>query len=276
MSNELEAFLEYITVIKALSPRSIDAYRSDLVALEKVSSKPLIQIDSAQVFKSLSMIENKRTLNRKLSAFNSFLDFCHKNHYETQTNKFSLSKVPQNLPKYLSYTTIQADLNLIDRSEWIGLRDYALILFLYATGVRISECLSIEEGDMEGMWLRIRHGKGEKERYVPIAKEADEALRAYRDLSPYPNRPQIWLNYRGEPLSRISAFKITQKYLGVSPHALRHSYATGLILGGADLRVVQELLGHASLLTTQIYTHVQKQNLQETVLQCHPMVKELG
>ncbi len=276
MSKELEAFLEYITVIKALSPKSIDAYRTDLEGLEKASSKPLIRIDSAQVFKSLSMIENKRTLNRKLSAFNSFLDFCHRNRYETQTNKFSLSKVPQNLPKYLSYETIQAGLNLIDRSEWIGLRDYALILFLYATGIRISECLSIEEGDMEGMWLRIRHGKGEKERYVPIAKEADEALRAYRDRSPYVHRPRIWLNYRGEPLSRISAFKITQKYLGTSPHSLRHSYATGLILGGADLRVVQELLGHASLLTTQIYTHVQKQNLQETVLQYHPMVKEFG
>jgi integrase/recombinase XerD len=160
---------------------------------------------------------------------------------------------------------------LIDRSEWIGMRDFALILFLYATGARVSECLMVEEGDIEGEWLRIRHGKGEKERYVPIAAEALKALRAYQEASPYQNRPDLWLNYLGEPLSRISAFKITQKYLGVSPHALRHSFATALILGGADLRVVQELLGHASLLTTQIYTHVQKQNLQETVLKHHPM-----
>ncbi len=81
----------------------------------------------------------------------------------------------------------------------------------------------------------------------------------------------IWCNYKGDSLSRISAYKITQKYLGVSPHVLRHSYATSLIIGGADLRVVQELLGHASLLTTQVYTHIQKQNLKETVELCHPM-----
>ncbi|MPN43590.1 Tyrosine recombinase XerD [bioreactor metagenome] len=96
-----------------------------------------------------------------------------------------------------------------------------------------------------------------------------KALRAYRDACPF-NRPLLWLNYRGEPLSRVSAFKITQKYLDTSPHALRHSYATALILGGADLRVVQELLGHASLLTTQIYTHVARERLKQLHAQHHP------
>lgn len=271
MSKELEAFIEYITVIKALSPRTIEAYSRDLDEIEQSALKALVEIDSNTVFQILGTIVNKRTLNRKLSAFNSFLDFCHRSRFDSVSSKFSLSKVPKNLPKYVTYETIQSGLGMIDRSDWIGLRDYALILFLYATGSRISECLVAEEGDIEGEWLRIRHGKGEKERYVPIAHEALKALRAYQEASPYQNRPHLWLNYRGEPLSRISAFKITQKYLGVSPHALRHSYATALILGGADLRVVQELLGHASLLTTQIYTHVQKQNLQETVLKHHPM-----
>lgn len=271
MSKELEAFIEYITVIKALSPRTIEAYAHDLSGIEQLAAKSLTQIDSTLVFKILGSITNKRTLNRKLSAFNSFLDFCHRNRFDSLSTKFSLSKIPKNLPKYLPFETIQSSLALIDRSDWIGLRDYALILFLYASGSRISECLVAQEGDIEGEWLRIRHGKGEKERYVPIAQEALKALRAYQESAPYHNRPHLWLNYRGEPLSRISAFKITQKYLGVSPHALRHSYATALILGGADLRVVQELLGHASLLTTQIYTHVQKQNLQETVLKHHPM-----
>lgn len=273
MSKELEAFIEYITVIKALSPRTIEAYSHDLSEIEHTSQKSLTEIDSNSVFQILGTIANKRTLNRKLSAFNSFLDFCHRNRFDSLASKFALSKVPKNLPKYLTFETIQSALRLVDRSEWIGLRDYALLLFLYATGVRVSECLMVEEGDIEGEWLRIRHGKGEKERYVPIAQEALKALRAYQEASVYQNRPSLWLNYRGEPLSRISAFKITQKYLGVSPHALRHSYATALILGGADLRVVQELLGHASLLTTQIYTHVQKQNLQDTVLKHHPMAK---
>lgn len=272
MSPGLEAFIEYITVVKALSKRTVEAYSRDLNEIEKSAGSDLVILDSKAVFTVLGDIQNKRTLNRKLSAFNSFLDFCHKNRFDSASSKFSLSKVPKNLPKYISYETIQSGLKLIDRSEWIGMRDYALILFLYATGTRIGECLGAEEGDIEGEWLRIRHGKGEKERYVPIAQEALRTLRAYQEACPYTKRT-LWLNYRGEALSRISAFKITQKYLSVSPHALRHSYATALILGGADLRVVQELLGHASLLTTQIYTHVQKHNLQETLLTCHPMAK---
>lgn len=272
MSPELDAFFEYIIVVKALSPRTIEAYRHDLCELEKLSGKSLTHIDSSEVFRLLGSISNKRTLNRKLSSLNSFLDFCHKHRFDSASTKFALSKVPKNLPKFLTYQTILSGLNVIDRSEWIGLRDYALVLFLYATGARIGECLAAEERDIEGEWLRIRHGKGEKERYVPIAPEALKALRLYQEACPYTKRT-LWLNYRGEPLSRISAFKITQKYLGVSPHALRHSYATALILGGADLRVVQELLGHASLLTTQIYTHVQKHNLQQTVLNHHPMAK---
>lgn len=272
MSREFEAFIEHIALIRGLSPRTVEAYKHDLEEIEKAGRKPLIELGSNDIFSTLASVSNKRTLNRKLSAFNSFLDFCHKNRYKSASSKFSLSKIPKNLPQYLPYERIHSALDSIQRSDWIGIRDYALILFLYATGARISECLSLEEGDIEGEWLRIRHGKGEKERYVPIAPAALIALKTYRDHCPY-HSPHVWVNYRGEPLSRISAFKTTQKYLGVSPHALRHSYATSLILGGADLRVVQELLGHASLLTTQIYTHVQKRHLQQTLLECHPMTK---
>ncbi len=273
MSKELEAFLEYITIIRSLSPKTVSAYRSDLCEIEATTSKGLIDLDSALIFQTLSSIQNKRTLNRKLSALNSFLDFCHRHQFDSTLSKFSLSKLPKTLPKYVPYESIMKSLGLIDKSNWIGMRDYALIVFLYATGTRISECLEVREEDIQEQWLRVRHGKGDKERYIPIAQEALSALREYQDAKPF-RQNALWLNYRGEPLSRISAFKICQKYLGTSPHTLRHSYATGLILGGADLRVVQELLGHASLLTTQIYTHVQKHNLHETVLKCHPMAKE--
>ncbi len=271
MSSSIDAFLEYITINKALRPKTIEAYRHDLSEIERITAKPLLELESSAIFTTLALIVNKRTLNRKLSALNSFLDFCHRSQFDSKLSKFRLSKVPKTLPRYLSFESIMGALEGIDRSDWLGLRDYALIVFLYATGTRISECLSVEEDDIEGEWLRVRHAKGEKERYIPIAQEALRALRAYQDACPCVKQRSLWLNYRYEPLSRISAFKITQKYLGVSPHALRHSYATGLILGGADLRVVQELLGHASLLTTQIYTHVQKHNLQQTVLECHPM-----
>jgi integrase/recombinase XerD len=181
-----------------------------------------------------------------------------------------MAKVPKNLPKYLSADEILQGIELIDRSTVAGLRDYALILFLYASGCRISEALLAQRSDILEGWLKIRFAKGEKERVVPLAPVATEALGKYleaQDLS----SPYIWLNYKGDPLSRISAYKIVKKYLGVSPHVLRHSFASSLIIGGADLRVVQELLGHASLETTQIYTHIQKQNLEDTMTRYHPL-----
>lgn len=273
MSGELEAFIEYIGVIRALSKKSVEAYRSDLLQIEELLQKPLIEIDSASLFELLGRYENKRTLNRKLSSVNAFFDYCYKNHFTDEKTKLKLSKIPKLLPKFLSYKEIQNALKMIDKSTVLGLRDYALILFLYASGARVSECLALRLEDIEGEWLRIRHAKGQKERIVPIANIAKEAIDEYLHAMPK-ERVFVWANYQGKKLSRISAYKITQKYLGVSPHVLRHSYATALIMGGADLRVVQELLGHASLLTTQIYTHVQKQDLKETVDACHPMAKE--
>ena len=273
MSKELEAFIEYITVIRALSKKSVSAYKSDLVALEDALQKPLIKLDTNALFELLGRYKNKRTLNRKLSSINAFFDFCYKSQFVEEKTKLKFSKIPKLLPKFLAFAQIQSALALIDRSSVIGLRDYALILFLYATGARISECLALQREDIEGEWLHIRHAKGEKERIVPIASVAKKAIDAYINEAKN-EKTFVWQNYKGERLSRIFAYKITQKYLGVSPHVLRHSYATSLIAGGADLRVVQELLGHASLLTTQIYTHIQKQDLKETIEACHPMAKE--
>ncbi|RLA73898.1 MAG: integrase [Epsilonproteobacteria bacterium] len=273
MSNELEAFIEYISVTRALSKKSVEAYQSDLNSLEETLDKPLIDLDSSALLSVLAKYENKRTLNRKLSSVNAFFDFCHKNQFLQTKTKLKFAKIPKLLPKFLSFTEIQNSLELIDRSTTLGLRDYALILFLYASGARISECLALGREDIDGEWLHILHAKGEKERIVPIADVAREAIDIYLSALEREN-DFVWANYQGNRLSRISAYKITQKYLGVSPHVLRHSYATSLITGGADLRVVQELLGHASLLTTQIYTHVQKQELKDTVDVCHPMAKE--
>lgn len=270
MSNELEAFLEYIQVTKALSKKSCEAYRNDLLQIEELTGKPLISLDTNTTLNALSSYRNKRTLNRKLSAVNTFFEFCFRSDFVAERQKIKLAKIPKNLPKFLSYEQIQKGIKSIDTAGWTGKRDAALILFLYATGMRITECLSMRRVDIDGSWLRVRHGKGDKERLIPVAKEALSLLQGYLDDLPF-EKEEIWLNYTGKALSRISAFKITQKYLGVSPHVLRHSYATALILGGADLRVVQELLGHSSLMTTQLYTHIQKKNLQDTVLKHHPM-----
>ncbi len=272
-SNELEAFFEYIAVTKGLSKKTLQAYRNDLVDIEKRAKKPLIQLQSDTLLALLSHYENKRTLNRKLAAANSFYDFCHKSSFVEKKQHFKSAKIPKNLPKFLTFEQIKQGLSLIDRSNWIGLRDYALIMFLYASGARISEALELKREDIEGEWLRIRHAKGQKERVVPLAKSAVEAIDSYLQARDFACE-YVWCNYKKSKLSRISAFHITQKYLGVSPHVLRHSYATALVSGGADLRVVQELLGHSSLLTTQIYTHIQKQELKDTLDACHPMASE--
>jgi len=270
MSDLLIAFEEYLSVTKALDTLTVSSYLSDLTQLEELSQKTLTKLDTTDVLKFLATFENKRTLNRKLSSINAFFHFCHIQDFKHDKIKIPMAKVPKNLPKYVSNEEILQGLQAIDRSSVKGLRDYALILFLYASGCRISEALAVQRSDIIDGWLKIRFAKGEKERLVPLAPIATEALGVYMQAQELTSS-YIWLNYRGEVLSRISAYKIVKKYLGISPHVLRHSFASSLIIGGADLRVVQELLGHASLETTQIYTHIQKQNLEDTMYRYHPL-----
>ena len=271
MHNELlVAFEEYIGVTKALDKGTVSSYLSDLKQFESQLSKPLLSVESEDLLAFLTAFDNKRTLNRKLSAINAFYHFCHTHDFSHNPIKIPMAKIPKNLPKYLSFDEVMSGLSLIDRGTVMGKRDYALILFLYASGCRISEALSVRRNDMLDGWLKIRYAKGEKERMVPLAPMAIEALEQYLQASDV-RSSHLWLNYRGGVLSRISAYKIIKKYLGVSPHVLRHSFASALIIGGADLRVVQELLGHSSLITTQIYTHIEKRALQETVTRYHPL-----
>ncbi len=274
MSDLIGAFEEYLSVNKALDTQTIDSYISDLLQLENSSSKSLLKLDTTDILSFLATFPNKRTLNRKLSSINSFYTFCHQKDFSQKKFSIPMAKVPQNLPKYLSYEEIISGVERIDRSKREGLRDYALILFLYASGCRISEALSVGRRDISDGWLKIRFAKGEKERVVPLAPVALEALERYLEAEGMQS-DMLWLNYRGDPLSRISAYKIVKKYLGVSPHVLRHSFASALIIGGADLRVVQELLGHSSLMTTQIYTHIQKENLTQTINRYHPLREKI-
>lgn len=270
MSDLLIAFEEYLSVTKALDTLTISSYLGDLTQLEELSQKTLTKLDTTDILKFLSTFENKRTLNRKLSSINTFFHFCHKQDFTHEKIKIPMAKVPKDLPKYMSSEEILQGLKNIDRSQVMGLRDYALILFLYASGCRISEALNVQRSDIVDGWLKIRFAKGEKERIVPLAPIAVQALEMYMQEQDMASS-YLWLNYKGDVLSRISAYKIVKKYLGVSPHVLRHSFASSLIIGGADLRVVQELLGHSSLETTQIYTHIQKQNLAETMHNYHPL-----
>jgi len=271
LSKYLEAFLEYLLINKGVSKNTYDAYKRDLVQFEEFLKKPIIEANASDVISFLSRIDNKRSLNRKLSAINSFFDYAYKRDFVDEKFKIKQAKIPQNLPKFLTKEEILNSLSHINyNSSWFELRDKALILFLYATGLRISEALNVKLGDIEDGWVRVEMAKGEKQRLVPVAEIALKALNEYLYKRPC-NSEYVFVNKNCKKLSRISAFNITKKYLNVSPHVLRHSFATSLVLGGADLRVVQELLGHASLNTTQIYTHIQKENLKDTVLKYHPL-----
>jgi len=276
MNDIIVAFKEHLTIIKSLSKHSIEAYISDIQEYESFLTQhniTLINSTSVELISYLKTIKNPRTQNRHLSSINSFYNFCFDSFNDIEKPKASFAKIPKNLPKYLTNEKIMANLQLIDRSKELGLRDYAIILFLYATGVRVSELIEIKKNDIEESLIRVLYAKGSKQRIVPIAKVALDALYQYLN-----NRNKkssyLFINYKGDKLSRISIYKITKKYFNVSPHVFRHSYATSLILGGADLMVVSELLGHSNIETTQIYTHIQQQHLNETIKEYHPLNKK--
>jgi len=273
MSELIVAFKEYLTIIKSLASNTIEAYISDLVEYENFinqNKKSLLESTSEDLLEYLTTLKNPRTQNRHLSSINSFYNYCFEHYDNVIKPKGIFAKLPQKLPKYLDNDTIMNNLDLIDKTKELGLRDYAIILFLYATGVRVSELLKVSKNDINDNWVKIIYAKGSKQRIVPIAKKAIDAINEY--LSFRKNKSDyIFLNYKGDPLSRVAIFKITKKYYDVSPHIFRHSYATSLILGGADLMVVSELLGHSNIETTQIYTHIEQKHLKDTIKEYHPL-----
>jgi len=273
MSELIEAFQEYLIINKGVSKNTLQAYINDIEQLQSNSSKPLIEHESSDIIAFLSNFANPRTRNRKLASINAFFHFLNDLDFRHSKIKLPSAKVPATLPFYLEHDFIMQRVESIDPINWIALRDRALILFLYASGVRVSEAVNAKREDLSDGWLRVRYGKGEKERVVPVANLALIAMTLYLNERSDDN-PSLFINYKKTTLSRISIFKTVKKYLGVSPHVLRHSYASSLILGGADLRIVQELLGHSSLITTQIYTHIQKPHLQETLNSYHPLAKD--
>jgi integrase/recombinase XerD len=278
MSDIVVAFKEYLTIIKALSINSIKAYISDIVEYENYlfsKDRILLNSTSENLIDYLTIINNPKTQNRHLSSINSFFTFADQYYDDITIPKASFAKLPKRLPKYLTNDYILDRLEEIDRTTELGLRDYAIILFLYATGVRVSELIYIKKDNVDKNWVTILYAKGSKQRIVPIVSIAIKAINNYLEVRKQKS-DYIFLSYQGNHLSRISIFKITQKYFGVSPHTFRHSYATSLILGGADLMVVSELLGHSNIETTQIYTHIQQQHLVETIKKFHPINKNIN
>lgn len=225
---------------------------------------------------------SKRSAARKLAAVRSFFRFCHlADAGDNPAKAIRTPKFGRSLPLFLYPDTVTALLELPDSSP-LGLRDRALLELLYATGIRVGELVAMEIGDYRRETRQILvTGKGNKQRLLPVHQMAMATLDSYL----HQGRPQllsqptlrIWLNNKGNPLGQRGVRWILSKYCqrlsllhSVSPHVIRHSFATHLLENGADLRTVQELLGHSSLSSTQIYTHVTKEHLKSVYAKSHP------
>jgi tyrosine recombinase XerC len=231
----------------------------------------------------------KTSITCKLSAIRSFYVYLQKEGLiqENPLEKISSPKLDRRLPSYLTSDEINRFILAPDISKPVGQRDRAILELLYAAGLRVSELvhLKLSQIDMDTREIRVI-GKGSKERLVLMGKPAEEAIAAYLKegrpkLSSKKKTDVVFINRYGQPLIERRIQKMVKQYAKqtginkrVHPHTIRHTFATHLLDGGADLRVVQELLGHASLTTTQIYTHVSKSQAKKVYLAAHPLAKE--
>jgi integrase/recombinase XerD len=272
-----------------LAPRTVESYRRDLAHFAAVLGRPVGTATKEDIEAYLAGLRADglagSTLARRLAALRSF--FRHQlllgarpdNPAAAVDSPRRIRRLPRTLSASEAERLVEAARGTTPRQ----LRDSALVELLYGSGLRISEALGLERGavDLDERLVRCV-GKGGKERVVPVGRRAGEALRRYLSRGrPYldvRHRPELFLNARGGPLTRAGAFLILRRLAGeagleperVHPHLLRHSFATHLLEGGADLRSVQEMLGHADLATTELYTHVTDRRRRETYFQAHP------
>jgi integrase/recombinase XerD len=295
----IRGFKAYLRLERGLSDHSIKAYLLDVhklasfLKLHELDIPPrAIQqqhLEDFLVWLNALGLE-ARSQARVLSGIKTFYKYLHTEEAlnDDPTELLEGPKLGRYIPEVLTYEEIQALLATIDLSTDHGLRNRAMLEILYASGLRVSELIQLPLANIQWQmgFLRII-GKGNKERLVPVGEEALKHLRFYLDgVRRHANnikpaaRHLVFLNRRGSGLSRVMLFNIVKacaKAAGiqkkVSPHTFRHSFATHLIEGGADLRAVQDMLGHESILTTEIYTHLDSDFLRETILQFHPRNK---
>lgn len=292
----VEQFVGYLSKVRNLSENTLRSYQTDLLAFEQWCSREgvaVTRVDHRSLRLYLAYLKQARysakTLNRHLSALRGFYKWMQREKLISSDPTLALSnpRAPRNLPHTMTDSDVNRLLESCDVSTAVGLRDRAFLEFLYATGARISEVatLRLEQLDLSHGVVRL-FGKGSKERIVPLYESAIEWLKKYLQSS----RPTLllkdktgsshsvlFISVRGKDMSADSLRKVFSSYLtaagldsSLSPHAMRHTYATELLGGGADLRIVQELLGHESLSTTQVYTHLSVERLKEAAKAAHP------
>jgi integrase/recombinase XerC len=292
MQEKIEAFIDHLRFERNASVHTIDAYRRNLLQFSAFlleAGIPFTRIDHVAIRTFLAHLyrkqEKKSTIARKLAAIRSFFHFCVQKKWmkDNPAKVVATPKQEQHVPSFLSEEEMAELLDFPDSHHPLDLRDRALLELLYATGLRVSELvgLDLEDINLEERILRVR-GKGKKERLVPYGRLAAESLLIYLRCRPSIAKGRIdasalFLNYRGERLNARSVQRIVRTCLmqaalkrKISPHSLRHSFASHLLSRGADLRAIQELLGHASLATTQKYTHLDLGHLLEVYKKSHP------
>src|SRR5712671_1992409 len=289
----ITSFLTHVRVEKGLSSNTVSAYRRDLLkfddfarkrrrTLEAVSRDDLVELLAGPYRQQLE----SKTVARHLVTLRNFFRFAQIQDQISQDPSVSLEspKIRRSLPGYLRLEEVERLLSQPDVKTPLGLRDRAMLEVLYSTGLRVSELTGLRVSDLDGKVGCVRCiGKGDKERIVPVGKKALTIVERYlRDARPkllgkVAGSSTLFVNRRGGPLSRVGVWKILSSYgrqagmrMGLTPHMLRHSFATHLLERGADLRSVQLMLGHADISTTQIYTHVVEERLKQIYKAHHP------
>ena len=282
----LSDYSYYLRIERAMSHNTVEAYSSDLDSLFSYLGVEPALVTTQDVLDYLAINNkiSKRSQSRQLSAFRSFFDWLvmEGDRKDNPCDPIDTPKIGQYLPEVLSVEEVGAIMDSVDLSKWTGVRDRAILEVLYGCGLRVSEAvgLKISQVYLDDGFVRVV-GKGNKERIVPMGEMAVGAVRKYLEIRPEPESQQfddiMFLNRFGRPLSRVSMFNMVKKQAmaagvskEISPHTFRHSFATHLIENGADLRVVQEMLGHESILTTEIYTHIDSSTWQRSILEHHP------
>ena len=294
MRHLVDAFLEYLAIERGLAANTRFAYAADLARFTAfLQQRGVAQINSLQRqhVTDYLMDQRKRGLTarsvaRHLAAIRMFCRFLYREKLlaNDATQLVDTPKLWRTLPHTLDYAEVDRLLAAPATGTKLGLRDKAMFELIYATGLRVSEAgkLKLGEINQEAGFLRTV-GKGSKERIVPVGKQALDWLHRYiTEARPHfgktaPTRGEIFLSLRGTPLSRKTIWYLIKKYAraagitkNITPHTLRHSFATHLLENGGDLRVIQEMLGHADIATTQLYTHVDQRRLKDTHYRYHP------
>lgn len=278
-------FRSYLRLERSMSENTINSYISDIRKLndfvpisETLSSEDISEFIESQQNCGIS----KRSQARMMSAFRTFYKFLELEGYikSNPTDRIGTPKLSKYIPVVLSLDEVESIISAVDLSDPLGHRNKAILETLYSCGLRVSELVELKVSDLffDESFIRVT-GKGDKQRLVPVGEPAKEAILHYLKQTSrlFAKEDTLFLNRRGKKLSRVMVFNIVKNHAAkagitktISPHTFRHSFASHMVENGADLRAVQQMLGHESILTTEIYTHIDAKKWEREILEHHP------